>query len=341
MTTPNPFGTVPQAAPGKPEPFNLRVSDEDLSPQVPPPALQHRSPDLREPQRRQARPRPHPRLARLRQDRLGTRLRLARPRGPHQLLPKLQDPPRRRAVRRAGHALRGPLLDQAGRHAPSSSCTGGRAPFAEFLPVLDLLREKYTPHTLPYHVVVPSLPGYTLSSGPPVDRDFGIEDAARYMNTLMVQLGFGKGYVAQGGDVGYFVGSVMSSAFEECKALHVNFLLLHPPASPEITQGLNPHDLKLLEKAAQWRTTGSGYALEHATRPATIGLALSSSPLALLAWTAEKFIDDSDEPLPLAVVLRMVSLYWFTDSLPRSLYPYRAALLGPDGVRMCREKPLG
>lgn len=117
--------------------------------------------------------------------------------------------------------------------------------------------------------------------------------------------------------------------------------MLHPPEIPESTQGLTPHDLKLLQKAAEWRTAGSGYALEHATRPATIGLVLSSSPLALLAWTAEKFIDDSDEPLPLSVILRMVSLHWFTESIPRGLYPYRAALLGPDGVRMSGEKPLG
>ena len=30
--------------------------------------------------------------------------------------------------------------------------------------------------------------------------------------------------------------------------------------------------------------TSAAYALEHATRPATIGFVLSSSPLAVLAW---------------------------------------------------------
>ncbi|CCF37424.1 epoxide hydrolase [Colletotrichum higginsianum] len=39
--------------------------------------------------------------------------------------------------------------------------------FLNFLPLLDLLRSKYTPGTLPYHVIVPSLPHYGLrrSSG--------------------------------------------------------------------------------------------------------------------------------------------------------------------------------
>ena len=34
--------------------------------------------------------------------------------------------------------------------------------FLEFLPILRILADKYTPATLPYHTVVPSLPGYTL-----------------------------------------------------------------------------------------------------------------------------------------------------------------------------------
>ena len=38
--------------------------------------------------------------------------------------------------------------------------------FLEFLPMLDLLREKYTPETLPYHAIVPSSPGYAFSELP-------------------------------------------------------------------------------------------------------------------------------------------------------------------------------
>lgn len=47
---------------------------------------------------------------------------------------------------------------------------------------------------------------------------------------------------------------------------------------------LQEYEKKALEKSAEWRTRGTGYALEHGTRPSTIGLVLSSSPLALLAW---------------------------------------------------------
>ena len=71
--------------------------------------------------------------------------------------------------------------------------------FLEFLPIMSILRQKYTPETLPYHIIVPSLPGYAFSSRPPLDRDFRLEDIARLLNKLMISLGFGKGYAVQGG----------------------------------------------------------------------------------------------------------------------------------------------
>lgn len=92
--------------------------------------------------------------------------------------------------------------------------------FMEFLPMLDLLSTKYTPETLPYHVIVPSSPGYAMSSGPPLNKDFTLLDVARVFNQLMVNLGFGRGYVAQGGDVGSMLARIMSFQHEECKAFH-------------------------------------------------------------------------------------------------------------------------
>jgi hypothetical protein len=70
--------------------------------------------------------------------------------------------------------------------------------YLEFLPILDLLRTRYTPETLPYHIICPSMPGYAFSSPPPPNRDFDLEDIARLFNNLMGQLGFGGGYCCQG-----------------------------------------------------------------------------------------------------------------------------------------------
>lgn len=49
-------------------------------------------------------------------------------------------------------------------------------------------------------------------------------------------------------------------------------------------QDLSPDEKERLESLHGWVAHGMAYALEHGTRPATLGLALSTSPLALLAW---------------------------------------------------------
>jgi microsomal epoxide hydrolase len=112
------------------------------------------------------------------------------------------------------------LMSQKPDAIPIILLHGWPGNFLEFLPILDILRRNYTPETLPYHIIVPSLPGYAFSSPPPLDRDFRLEDVARIFNTLMTELGYGDGYVAQGGDVGSKVARVMAAEYGSCKALH-------------------------------------------------------------------------------------------------------------------------
>jgi pimeloyl-ACP methyl ester carboxylesterase len=97
---------------------------------------------------------------------------------------------------------------------------GFPASFVEFLPMLELLVEKYTPETLPYHVIVPSLPDYGLSGGSSRKVEMTLTQAARIMNQLMLDLGFDGGYVAQGGDLGSMLARMMSAEYEACKAFH-------------------------------------------------------------------------------------------------------------------------
>ena len=153
----------------------------------------------------------------------------------------------------------------------------------EFLDLLDILKSRYTAEDLPYHVIVPSLPGYAYSSGPPTDTDYGVDIAAGAMNNLMVGLGFGNGYLAQGGDLGSFVSRILALAYDACKGVHLNMLLPIPPDNPNELPA-DEQERKALQKAAEMLDTGFGFAFEQGTRPATIGLALSSSPLALLSW---------------------------------------------------------
>ena len=86
--------------------------------------------------------------------------------------------------------------------------------------MLEILSNRHTPETLPYHVIVPSLPGYTLSTGPPLDRDFTMADAGHLIHKLMMTLGFSGGYIAQGGDIGSALALFLSLTYEQCVAVH-------------------------------------------------------------------------------------------------------------------------
>lgn len=85
------------------------------------------------------------------------------------------------------------------------------------MPILSRLQESYSPKDLPYHVVVPSLPGFGFSSKPPLDKDFTISSVAYIFNRLMVLLGFANGYVVQGGDVGSEVARILGVEYASCK----------------------------------------------------------------------------------------------------------------------------
>lgn len=64
----------------------------------------------------------------------------------------------------------------------------------------------------------------------------------------------------------------------------VNFCIgIEAPANFD-EKTLSAQDKHGLERAEDFGVFGNAYAKEHGTRPATVGLVLSSSPIALLAW---------------------------------------------------------
>jgi hypothetical protein len=73
-----------------------------------------------------------------------------------------------------------------------------------------------------------------------------------------------------------------------------------------------------LERMKQYKKDGTAYLEIQATRPNTIGIALSDSPIGQLAWMVEKYKEwtDEDKNLPedaidIDQLLTNVSLYWF------------------------------
>jgi microsomal epoxide hydrolase len=102
------------------------------------------------------------------------------------------------------------------------------------------------------------------------------------MHKLLLSLGF-KAYVVQGGDVGAGVARIMAVQYDECIAIHLN---ADNSGKPEGADGSEIEEVEKegVERFERWKKRGTGYAIEHGTRPGTIGLALSASPVALLAW---------------------------------------------------------
>ncbi|KAJ5352500.1 hypothetical protein N7452_001474 [Penicillium brevicompactum] len=213
--------------------------------------------------------------------------------------------------------------------------------FLEFLPMLDLIRNKYEPAQLPVHLIVPSLPGYTLSSGPPQDQAWFGEDAARIIDKALKMLGFDR-YVVQGGDVGSLIASLLGTTYDSVIGVHLNLL----PSLDQVEvndPGLTEMERKAVQRGKErFQTPTTGAAIMNSTRPATIGAVMSSNPLALLAWIGEKFLEWPEKDLSIDEILTDVSLYFFTDCFPRCSYTYRSTfLVKPPFCPPFIDKPFG
>jgi len=188
------------------------------------------------------------------------------------------------------------------------------------------------PRLLPhFHVVAPSLPGYTLSFSPG-QRRFGVEDIAACFADLMALLGYER-FGAQGGDWGAFVSSVLGHRYPARLAgIHLNLLAL--PRTPRI-DAPSAEEAAYLKELQHFAREETGYQWIQGTRPQTLAFGLTDSPAGLAAWIAEKFHAWSDcggtieNAIPRDALLANVSLYWFTGAIGSSFWPYYARRHGP------------
>jgi pimeloyl-ACP methyl ester carboxylesterase len=171
-----------------------------------------------------------------------------------------------------------------------------------------------------FHLVLPSLPGYGFSAEPS-ELGWNVDRTGRAWAELMRRLGYSR-YVAQGGDVGAGVTDAMGrQAPEGLLGIHMNLLVtaLGAPQSADTEQ-----ERAATAAIATFQASGSGYFLEQATRPQTIGYGLLDSPTALAAWMldhdtdayykiARAFVDGQPVGnLSRDHVLDNISLYWLT-----------------------------
>jgi pimeloyl-ACP methyl ester carboxylesterase len=173
-----------------------------------------------------------------------------------------------------------------------------------------------------FDLVLPSLPGYGFS-GDPAEEGWDPGRVARAWAELMHRLGYTR-YVAQGGDQGAAVTDAMGrQAPAGLLGIHLNFLR---EALADVS-GMpvdSPEERAALAAINTFRTSGSAYFQEQATRPQTIGYALLDSPVALAAWMLDHDTDSyykisraflEGQPagnLTRDHVLDNITLYWLT-----------------------------
>ncbi|HVY86766.1 MAG TPA: epoxide hydrolase [Caulobacterales bacterium] len=134
-----------------------------------------------------------------------------------------------------------------------------------------------------FDVVIPSLPGYGPSQRPQLPM--GPRATAALWRRLMVDaLGY-KRFVAQGGDWGSAVTSWLGATAPEVAGIHLNLCV--PPAAPPEQMSAEERTWRARFEAVQRQA--SAYMMLHMTKPQTIALALSDTPMGYAAWVLEKF----------------------------------------------------
>jgi pimeloyl-ACP methyl ester carboxylesterase len=215
-----------------------------------------------------------------------------------------------------------------------------------------------------FDLVVPSIPGYGLSSAP---GEVGWDPArvAGVWAELMRRLGHDR-YVAQGGDQGAGITDAMGRlAPEGLLGIHLNFLGSYPIEVLAAVFGGGPGHEGLLkrvgvavvanraerEQEALDAVTGvfhRGYIAEMGEHPQTLGYAMADSPAGLAAWMLDHDADSyrkissaflDGQPtggLTPDHVLDNITLYWLTNTMTSSARLYweytrdvNAAAAGP------------
>lgn len=169
-------------------------------------------------------------------------------------------------------------------------------------------------------VVIPSMPGFGFS--PLADAGWGdLFRVAGAMAEVMQRLGYER-FLAQGTDVGSGVVAMLPMvAPGRIIATHVNGPSPFPLGPSIATDDLPAEEQERAARFNAFREDGAGYLHIQATRPQTIAYGLTDSPVAQLAWIAEKFKEWSDpaaalpeDAVDIDRLLTTVSLYWFTQS---------------------------
>ncbi|QJY47422.1 epoxide hydrolase family protein [Pseudonocardia broussonetiae] len=164
-----------------------------------------------------------------------------------------------------------------------------------------------------FDVVIPDAPGYGFSQ-PVTEAGWDTARIARAYDQLMRRLGYTR-YGVHGSDHGAMVARELGLlAPEGFLGLHVLQLFSFPSGDPSEFERLEPQDYAGLEHM-QWFQSVGGYNTMNASRPQTVAVGLSDSPVALLAYS-ELFnsFGNGTSLVPLDAILTEVTVNWFANA---------------------------
>ncbi|CAH0714810.1 unnamed protein product, partial [Brenthis ino] len=218
----------------------------------------------------------------------------------------------------------------------------------EFYEAIPLLTKQTQSHDFVFEVIVPSLPGYGFSDAA-VRPGLGVAQVGVIFRNLMKKLGHKKYYI-QGGDWGAAIAGNMVTLFpSEILGYHSNFLHIRNGCSqvkqfigsifPSLVVESHLADrMYPLSKLFSYFMEEFGYMHLQATKPDTVGVALTDSPVGLLAYILEKFstwtrIEHKTLPdggLTFAFtkeqLIDNLMVYWSTNSITTSMRLYAETL---------------
>ncbi|KAF2870687.1 Alpha/Beta hydrolase protein [Massariosphaeria phaeospora] len=146
-----------------------------------------------------------------------------------------------------------------------------------------------------FHVVAPDLPGYGFSPAA-THMGLGIREMGRAFDALMHQLGY-ETYCIFSTDIGWGVGMWMAADSTSVTAHATDFWQARATADDQARFDRNE---TTAEETVYMRSTVAlmnhhfGYFGVHATRPLSISLAMTDSPVGFLAWVWDLVYTFSD-----------------------------------------------
>lgn len=195
-----------------------------------------------------------------------------------------------------------------------------------FVEFLDVIRPLSNPAAYggdpadAFHVIVPSLPGFTFSS-PLSSAGWTVRKISQTWRTLMEALGYAR-FGVHGGDWGAAISRDLGAiAPDQVLGVHLSYLVT-PPS--ELPADATPLDRARLEKLQKYTAKQPGYWRAQATQPQALAYGLTDSPASQLAWIAQRFKDwtDSARPVGADTILTNVLMYWLTGTAGSSARIY-------------------